>query len=63
MEAPTVTVNDFVDRYGGVTEAAAALGVDRVTLWRWNKGEGHLPKAWAYKAQVLMRSKRKRNAR
>lgn len=51
-DIPTVT--EFVARFSGVTEAAKALGVDRITLWRWRNGNGgQFPGAWGYKAKGL----------
>jgi hypothetical protein len=56
-DIPTVT--EFVARFPGVTHAAKALGVDRVTLWRWQQGGDEFPGAWGYKAKGL-RPKRPR---
>jgi hypothetical protein len=51
-----IKVDEFVGRYTGVQEAAAALGCGRVTLWRWGiEGKGLIPDPWNYKAKHLMR--------
>jgi hypothetical protein len=60
---PEIAVTDWVARYPGVEEAAKALGVDRVTLWRWARTDyGLLPDPWGYKAAALMRRKPRQTA-
>ena len=54
-----IKVTDWVSRFGGTQEAAVALGVDRVTLWRWEKADGLIPEPWAYKALYLTRKARR----
>lgn len=54
-------VSEWIERFPGVTEAAAALGVNRVSLWRWVRNGDVFPKAWGYKARGLPRGRR-RNA-
>lgn len=52
-------VSEWIKRFPGVTEAAAALGVNRVSLWRWARNGDTFPKAWGYKAKSLPRGRRR----
>jgi hypothetical protein len=54
-----IKISDWVARFGGTQEAACALGVDRVTLWRWAEKGEYLPEPWVYKALYLTRKPRK----
>jgi hypothetical protein len=60
----TIAVSQLVEHFGGVQEAADALGCDRATLWRWSTKThfGVIPQHWAYKASALMRRKPRQTA-
>ena len=60
IKAPHITVEDFEASFESRTDAAAALGVSRQTIWNWvTLNKGVIPDGKAWLAREIMRKKRK----